>query len=719
MGYLQDFKAQVESSNYPGLLQLWEEYCNSEMVDGLELRDILTTVKKSDLSGPFGAYVELVIPLWKTIEDGALSYSVLKLILDLQTTNSEELGDIVYALLKEQFSGEKFFGEKMRLIGMRNRDSFQGALTNYELLSHLNKGKFVFHTGGWGTGEILDLSLVREELVLEFENVLGRKDITFQNAFKQLKPLPDTHFLSRRFGNPDALERDARANPVAIIHMLLRDLGPLTAGEIKDELCELVIPEEDWTKWWQSARSKIKRDTKIETPAGIRHPFRLREAELSHEERFKKELEKKEDVPSIIQTTYNFLRDFSEIFKNADLKAYLRERLDHILEEREPSPAQTLQVYIFLESLFEEEQSRRVGRFIRELEDVESVINDIDIIAYKKRALIAVREFCEDWSDIFINLVFTTQQTPLRDYLLKELNKDVTVEALKERLIQLRDDPSSRPETFVWYFQKVISTESAPLKDKANQCRFFEGLLILLNRIEQNPDYRDMVKKILSLLTNKRYAIVRQIMDGAPLATVKEILLLCTKCQSLTDHDIKIFHSLAEVVHPGILDKGQDKEEEDREDEEVIWTTEEGYRKAAERIKHISEFEVVENAKEIEAARALGDLRENSEYKFALEKRARIQLELTTLSDQLSKSRILSPQDISSSQVGVGAVVALEGAQGKQENYTLLGPWEADLDKGILSFRSKFAQAMTGKAPGETFEFQGETFTVQSIESFL
>jgi transcription elongation factor GreA-like protein len=71
-------------------------------------------------------------------------------------------------------------------------------------------------------------------------------------------------------------------------------LGPKTAAEIKDELCELVIPEEDWAKWWQNTRTKIKKDTMIEAPEDLRQPFALRhDSEVTHEDRLRKLLEGK------------------------------------------------------------------------------------------------------------------------------------------------------------------------------------------------------------------------------------------------------------------------------------------------------------------------------------------------------------------------------------------------------------------------------------------
>jgi len=152
---------------------------------------------------------------------------------------------------------------------------------------------------------------------------------------------------------------------------------------------------------------------------------------------------------------------------------------------------------------------------------------------------------------------------------------------------------------------------------------------------------------------------------------------------------------------------------------EVIWTTQEGYQKLQKRINHIGTVETVDNAREIEAARAHGDLRENAEYKFALERRSRLQGELKTLTHQLNLARILTKEDMTVDQVDVGAIVSLSNSNGAKITYTLLGPWDADPEQNILSFQSKLAQAMMGHKEGETFDFQGESYTVKGIKSYL
>lgn len=207
-------------------------------------------------------------------------------------------------------------------------------------------------------------------------------------------------------------------------------------------------------------------------------------------------------------------------------------------------------------------------------------------------------------------------------------------------------------------------------------------------------------------------------LSGTQLDYVKEFLLLASKCQIFTDHDLKILRSLAEVVHPSLAPAKSSKGGMKDNDQE-IWTTEEGYLKIQERIKQIGTVEVIENAREIEEARALGDLRENSEYKFAQERRARLQYELKTLSQQLNSARVITPDDIHTQEVGVGNVIDVLDKNGASIRYTILGPWDAEPEKNILSFNSKLAQAMIGKKKGEHYEFKEDQFKIVSIMSYL
>jgi len=721
MGYLEEFQKQINSRDFSKFLQLWEEYCTNDTIEVEELQKLFSSIKSSDLAKPFGRYVETALPLWELIDNEKDSYSIFKILIDLQTTNSPVLYEKMMELLKKRYGKHSSYNEFLRLVGIRNSDNFQGAISSFDLLAHLAKGKFVYHSGGWGTGEIVDVSFLREQVTIEFENVTGRKQLLFSNSFKVLIPLDDDHFLVRRFADPDAFELEAKKDPVGAIKILLRDLGPQTASEIKDELCELVIPEKDWVKWWQAARSKLKKDTMIEAPTALKDPFRLRKAEVAHEERFLQLLKGKSDLDGIILTSYSFVRDFPSVLKSGEIKSFLQEKFLALLAEPEVTKAQELQIQIFLENqLGYPFPEKHMQRLIEGFANIEDAINAIDILAFKKRVLTLVRSYRSDWPEIFVNMLFSNQQSLLREYLSKELNSEETRSLFIKKLKELLVKPQTNPEMAVWYFQVLIGKEgeSMPFGDKEGIYKWFESFLILFQYIEFKPEYRELNRKMYNLLTGKRYAIVRQIFEDCSLEVMSEFLLLISKCQSLADTEQKILLSLAGVVHPSILNGKNSKLVEEVEDE-VLWTTEAGFLRIQDKIQQIGTTEIVANAREIEAARALGDLRENSEYKFALEKRSRLQNDLKKLSDELRQSRIITPLDVSHDEVNIGSIVTLKDSKENTLSYTVLGPWDADPDKNILSINSKLVQAMLGCKMGESFKFRDEEFRVTNLATIF
>jgi transcription elongation factor GreA-like protein/transcription elongation GreA/GreB family factor len=719
VSYLEDFKTQINNRDFGKFMTLWEEYCTSDSVETEEFAELLNTIKASDFAKIFGQYIEMALPLWKTFQDENDSYLILKHLIDLQTTNSSTLADFALQAITKRYGNQSEFNERLRLVGLRTRDNFQGALSRYDLLSHIQVGKFLYHLSGWGTGEIMEISPIREQITVEFENVSGRKHITFVNAFKTVTPLSDEHFLARRFANADKLEKEAKEDPVAIIKVLLKDLGPKTATEIKDELCELVIPEADWTKWWQNARAKLKKDPIVQTPENIKDVFLLRKKEVSHQEKMDRAFHRKIDTDEIIQTSYNFVRDQPKAAKKNEINATLKNKLLDLLKDSNLNKSQDLQILVLLEDFFDHLlPEKSLKDLIKHTENIEDVINGIEIIAIKKKALTMVRELYSDWIQYFCSFLNSVQQSTLRDYILKELNQGEAKKSLLALLKNLVEKPAHNPELFFWYFQKITGQDNLdlPYSDKAGQGELLEALLILLNNIEIKTQYKDLIKKIYNLILAKRYAIIRSIIENTSIEFIKEFLLLASKCHTFTDHDQKILRSLAEVVHPSLAAA---KPRKSYHDSHIIWTTEEGYLKTQERAKVIGTIEILENAKEIEAARALGDLRENSEYKFALERRSRLQAELKMLSDQLGHARLITPSDISLDEVGIGNVVTVEDSNGKIIVYTILGPWEADADINILSIQSKLAQAMCGLKKGEAFDFRDETFKIQDIQSYL
>jgi transcription elongation factor GreA-like protein/transcription elongation GreA/GreB family factor len=713
MGYLDSFKEKILQEDYPGFLKIWEEYCYSENPDAKELIKILKQAKNSSIAKPFGQHVQRALFLWEKINDISLKDEVLKLIVDIQTSNNDELADIVYKYLKDKYPDDKNFDDKIRLVGLRNRENFQGAISGYELLNHVKKGNFVFHTGGWGVGEIIDYSDIREEITLEFDLVSGQKHITFDNAMKMLIPLSNDHFLARRFGNPDLLEKEAKEDPVEVIKLLLKDLGPTTAAVMKDELYELVIAPDDWNKWWQMARSKLKKDTMVQLPQDNDDLYLLREEELSHEDNLFKTLDAKPSIEEFIKVVHVFVKDFSENLKNKQFKDDVVARILQMLADK-LEDKDKLQLEFLLEDLGDKSHEQSIKETIKSCKSIEELIGSMDITSMKKRVLTLVVEIKEDWQAIFHDIFFSADNNILRDYIFDAWVKKLSKKELEGKIKLLLSQPLSYPQAFIWYFKKLMQhKDDVVLGGVKERFRFLEGFLLLIDHLEKKDTTKDMAKKMVDQLVGDRFKVIRELFGEASLEEVREFLLLSSKCFSFSSSDQKIIRSIAENKFPEFREKSS------ATNDDFIWTTEHGYKEIQKRLQDISTVEILQNAKEIEEARGHGDLRENAEYKAALERRDRLQEEMKRLSTQLAKACILCPKDVNIEKAGVGTIISCSNTKGEHLTLTILGPWDANPEKNILSYNAKVAKEISSKAIGEKIHFKNEEFTINAIKSYF
>ncbi len=117
------------------------------------------------------------------------------------------------------------------------------------------------------------------------------------------------------------------------------------------------------------------------------------------------------------------------------------------------------------------------------------------------------------------------------------------------------------------------------------------------------------------------------------------------------------------------------------------------------RLKRVDRYEIV---KEIEVARAHGDLKENAEYHAAKDKQGHIEARIRQLEDRLARAQVIDPAGQDTARVRFGLTVDLEDAEsGETVSYTLLGEEEADAANGRISVTSPVARALLGKAVGD------------------
>lgn len=117
--------------------------------------------------------------------------------------------------------------------------------------------------------------------------------------------------------------------------------------------------------------------------------------------------------------------------------------------------------------------------------------------------------------------------------------------------------------------------------------------------------------------------------------------------------------------------------------------------------------------REIQTARELGDLRENAEYKAALERRDQLTKKAEDIEEELKKASLITPEHLKDGEVTLGAKVSLENLDSGQEiAYRILGPWDANPDRGILSYKSPIGRSFLGAHEGDEVEVELPSGTI-------
>lgn len=105
---------------------------------------------------------------------------------------------------------------------------------------------------------------------------------------------------------------------------------------------------------------------------------------------------------------------------------------------------------------------------------------------------------------------------------------------------------------------------------------------------------------------------------------------------------------------------------------------------------------------EIRKAVELGDLKENSEYKAALERQQFVQARLGQLTQRVTKLANIDIAQIAADRVGLGSRVVVEDEQSKaRETYELVFGDAGELQDGHVTMGSPIGRALQGKAVGE------------------
>ncbi|HAE10367.1 MAG TPA: transcription elongation factor GreAB, partial [Opitutae bacterium] len=126
-------------------------------------------------------------------------------------------------------------------------------------------------------------------------------------------------------------------------------------------------------------------------------------------------------------------------------------------------------------------------------------------------------------------------------------------------------------------------------------------------------------------------------------------------------------------------------------------------------LEELTKEKIPANSLAIEAARELGDLRENAEYQSAKDEQKLLLARQSELQGDIMRAKPTDFTDAPSDSVGIGSVVSLiDQANGESQKYVVLGAWDSDPDNDVLSYLTPLGQKLLTKKIGEIVETEVE-----------
>ena len=126
-------------------------------------------------------------------------------------------------------------------------------------------------------------------------------------------------------------------------------------------------------------------------------------------------------------------------------------------------------------------------------------------------------------------------------------------------------------------------------------------------------------------------------------------------------------------------------------------------KKLEEEIQALEHELTFELPKELQRARALGDLSENAEFHMAKQRQDYVGARLAQLKKRLADLSLVNMSNIPKDRAAFGSKVVLYDLdRGTEVEYKLVTTEEADLSKGLISTSSPIGRGLMGKRVGDS-----------------
>lgn len=632
--------------------------------------------------------VELVPEDVERAADGAAALRLLNQ-LARQKPDDASLRRRLRDAYRRRYKGRRGLDRLLELAGLYDEGNDPVGVVDrlVELLAY-QKGSLVRHPS-WGPGEVTKIDRFTAELVINFAS-RKRHRMSPDAAVESLDLLDERDFDARAWADADKLKQDLKDDPLDGLKCAIRTAGgKTTLVELRDKLKGEWIPESKWTSWWNSAKKAAYKDPYVQITDGKPIKLALREEAKSASEEAIEKLKKAH--------TFKERWDIAKRFFKNDAEG--ADGIWEVLETYLDKPLQSFDIEDQV-ALVEARKARELPLDkVQELKELPALLVKLPMALQRELAEAAAER--EDY-DAFLADCYEREGCRIRGDIrdqLAELNPTLLSE-LDDRLAH---DPMDKPRRYVDLIAKVLAGKWAPSAATDDRLELAIDLMQFARSLEHRKHpgkLGDLPGEIAELLLQDGAALVTEMIQELPKPRVVRAARIM--------HETICLGPLMVQVGPALSKRVPDLE---LAAEEPFWiqaellVSQNSLEARKQHLINLMDVELPKAEKAIGAAAEFGDLSENAEWTAAIERRNQLVDRIEKIKRELANAQTIESQPVDDSVVCPGTKIEVKRLdKGEVMNLTVLGPWDVDVDSGVVSYLAPLAGGLLGSKVGENVQ---------------
>jgi len=720
--YKKALHRYINKSNFASIKEIWEKLISLSPEDIDFFLHIQKKIAKNVSEDKAVILLNELYAKYQSI-DIDIAINILKIILEYDEKDVHGRREILECY-KKKYASHSQLEEYIRISNLsQNYRAVHQAIADFEKHIAFDKGNFVYHRT-WGVGRIA--SIVGDEIKIDFSKKRGHS-MSLKMAVDALQTLSKDHIwvlkATKKKEEIRAKIKDKDENIVWTLKTIIKSFGnACDMKKIKAELSPALLTAGEWSTWSSKARDILKSNPDFGVSAENSDIFIVRDRPVSVTEKLYNEFTAQRNFYDKVSAFRDYVNNkkadpdsenFSEMFSY--FTGFLKSRSEAQESRRtSESASQTAEHAMSSFLLISELASNKnyshlksaVTVSFREVfsgvKDVRHLFKNLKDTKLKTEFLDNVKLNIAEWPDIYIKLFPYSQIVSITEQLEEA--------GFHDKLSVLCNDCFERyrecREAAVWLYKNAKEKswfKNANIGIEKQLITLIHVLDITYRDIENHKDTvenRKINRQVHNILFKD--GEVASFIDSNDEDAIIRIFTFINGVKDLDPQDKLNLRSRILDKYPEFKFFGDAEKKVSR----GLMVTQPMYEEKKRQLSHIMDVEVPANSKEIEYALSLGDLRENAEYKAAKEKQEQLNSQVAKLKEEIERAQLFDPNSVNTSKVSFGTTVTLNNKTiGKQENYTILGPWESNPNNNIISYLSPFGSAILNRIEGEEFEF--------------